>query len=104
MTETRSEEDDFIIIACDGIWDVKTSSEACDFVRKRLLKGLAIPSIVEELMDNCLCKDPKAAAGIGADNMTAVIVQLRPANRFTTIEEDAPVKSCLPFLCGKSGK
>lgn len=27
--------DEFLLIACDGIWDVMTSGQACDFVRAK---------------------------------------------------------------------
>ena len=30
--------DEFIILACDGVWDVMTNQDICDFVRERLVK------------------------------------------------------------------
>ena len=33
-----TDEDEFLILACDGIWNVMTSQEAIDFVRDRLEK------------------------------------------------------------------
>lgn len=29
----------FVILACDGIWDVKTSQESIDFMMQKLYKG-----------------------------------------------------------------
>eukprot|EP00747_Dinoflagellata_sp_TGD_P225999 gnl/TRDRNA2_/TRDRNA2_99822_c1_seq2.p1 gnl/TRDRNA2_/TRDRNA2_99822_c1~~gnl/TRDRNA2_/TRDRNA2_99822_c1_seq2.p1 ORF type:complete len:406 (-),score=81.58 gnl/TRDRNA2_/TRDRNA2_99822_c1_seq2:120-1337(-) len=69
-------EDEFFIIACDGIWDVKTNEEAVDFVRLRLARGATIATIIEELLDECISKDPKATQGLGCDNMTCLVVQL----------------------------
>ena len=36
-TLERSAEDDFCILACDGLWDVFESQEAVDFLRQRLV-------------------------------------------------------------------
>ena len=30
----RSEQDSFVLIACDGIWDVLTSAEASQYIRE----------------------------------------------------------------------
>ena len=32
----RSKDQEFLILACDGIWDCMTSQEACDFVSNKL--------------------------------------------------------------------
>mmetsp|Transcript_100750 Transcript_100750/g.260303 ORF Transcript_100750/g.260303 Transcript_100750/m.260303 type:complete len:398 (-) Transcript_100750:77-1270(-) len=71
------DEDEFIVLACDGIWDVKSNEEVCDFVRAGLRQGTRIPDLVEQLMDGCICPDPKESRGLGGDNMTCIIVQLQ---------------------------
>ncbi|KAJ2959597.1 hypothetical protein NQZ79_g4891 [Umbelopsis isabellina] len=67
------DEDEFMIIACDGIWDCKTNQEAVDFVRAGLGEKKTVEEICEELMDDCLAPNSEIG-GVGCDNMTVVIV------------------------------
>ncbi|KAJ9591378.1 hypothetical protein L9F63_002083, partial [Diploptera punctata] len=71
-------EDEFMVLACDGIWNFMSSQEVVDFIRERMQKGEnKLSKICEELFDHCLA--PKTFGdGTGCDNMTAVIVQFRP--------------------------
>jgi protein phosphatase 1G len=74
---TLTDEDEFIILACDGIWDCKTNQEAVDFIRPRLLAGdKKLSEIVEELLDDCIADDPRKTTGLGGDNMTCLIVEV----------------------------
>lgn len=67
-----SNEYEFILIACDGIWDVLTSQDAVDFVRARIAKGMEPEEICEALLDHCLAPD-LSFGGLGCDNMTAIL-------------------------------
>ncbi|XP_063901252.1 probable protein phosphatase 2C 3 [Zophobas morio] len=72
----RERDHEFLIIACDGVWDVLSNQEACDFVRSRL-QGNQTPTvekIVEELLDRCVSSSPTLSKGVGCDNMTCVIL------------------------------
>jgi len=72
-----AEDDEFVVLACDGVWDVKTNQEVCDFVRPRLQRGEELQQIAEQLLDDCLALDPKETHGLGGDNMTCVVVALQ---------------------------
>uniref|UniRef100_A0A1A7XIU0 Remodeling and spacing factor 1 n=1 Tax=Iconisemion striatum TaxID=60296 RepID=A0A1A7XIU0_9TELE len=79
---TLNEDHDFMVIACDGIWNVLSSQEVVDFISERIKpdqdgKVQALSSIVEELLEHCLAPDT-SGDGTGCDNMTCIIVTLRP--------------------------
>ncbi|CAB0006435.1 unnamed protein product [Nesidiocoris tenuis] len=69
--------DEFIVLACDGIWNSKSSQQVVDFVRPLLQKGETLSAICEQLFEACLAPDT-SGDGTGCDNMTCVIVQLLP--------------------------
>ena len=95
-------EDEFIVIACDGIWDCLTNQECANIVREQIAtismdynkekdpayaplplkrshenKGEFdwLELVAEKVMDRCIA--PKAEfGGVGCDNMTLLIVAL----------------------------
>ncbi|VDK68607.1 unnamed protein product [Litomosoides sigmodontis] len=69
------QDDEFIIIACDGIWNSLTSQEAVDFVRRKINDGVSLKDICEQVCDHCLSPNT-AGDGTGCDNMTIIIVQI----------------------------
>ncbi|KAL3142746.1 hypothetical protein ABBQ38_003046 [Trebouxia sp. C0009 RCD-2024] len=71
-------EDSFFVLACDGVWDVMTNQQACDFVSQRIDQK-DLKAIAGELLDACLASSPSETHGIGCDNMTAIIIKLKHA-------------------------
>ena len=49
--EVVEEDWDFILLACDGIWDVLSNQEVTDFVTERLGRAMEPEDICEELMN-----------------------------------------------------
>lgn len=109
IVETRNaEKDEFVLLACDGIWDVMSSQDVVDKVRGLLTNGRpaapppppqdgpsaptptpqrVVPrpwdlgAVCEALIDHCL--------NLGSrDNMSVVIVLMNPA--FTPKPDAAP--------------
>ncbi|KAL2554868.1 putative protein phosphatase 2C 21 [Forsythia ovata] len=73
-TVELSDDDDFLIIACDGIWDCMSSQEAVDFVQKHLTSESKLSTVCEKTLDCCLAP---SSGGEGCDNMTMILVQFR---------------------------
>ncbi|KAI1995578.1 Protein phosphatase 2C 2 [Ophidiomyces ophidiicola] len=74
-THEVTEDDEFIVIACDGIWDCRSSQAVIEFVRRGIVARQPLDRICENLMDNCLASNSETG-GVGCDNMTMVIIGL----------------------------
>ena len=68
----KPKEDEFLILACDGLWDVSSSQEAVDLVLKDLAQGLKASEISQHLVNNALQNGSR-------DNVTAMVVLLHVA-------------------------
>lgn len=82
---------EFIVLACDGIWDVMSNQEVVDYIRENIASGVEPEEICETLMMRCLAPDC-LMAGIGCDNMTVVIIGLLQGGTF----EDLSAKCGTP--------
>jgi protein phosphatase 1G len=76
VLERIQEDDEFIILGCDGIFELLTSQQVINFVRFRLKSGMDPRTIVESLLDECCSKDPQKTMGRGTDNETCILVLL----------------------------
>ncbi|XP_064382077.1 protein phosphatase 1G-like isoform X2 [Halichondria panicea] len=88
-TAALDEGSEFLILACDGIWNCKTSQEAVDYVRARLtlkrdeeISQQDLITICEALCDECMAKNTDND-GTGCDNMTCILVLLKSMNQLT---------------------
>ncbi|RZF36595.1 hypothetical protein LSTR_LSTR010706 [Laodelphax striatellus] len=70
--------DEFMVLACDGIWNSMTSQEVVDFVKPKLHEGVPISKICEQMFDHCLAPNT-LGDGTGCDNMTCIIVKFKDA-------------------------
>jgi protein phosphatase 2C family protein 2/3 len=70
-----SDDDEFLVIACDGIWDCQSSQAVIEFVRRGIAAKQELHTICENMMDNCLASSSETG-GVGCDNMTMIVVAL----------------------------
>ncbi|KAH9881454.1 Protein phosphatase 2C 2 [Plenodomus lingam] len=68
-------DDEFLVVACDGIWDCQSSQAVIEFVRRGIVAKQDLASICENMMDNCLASNSDTG-GVGCDNMTMIVVGL----------------------------
>lgn len=80
------EHDEFIVLACDGIWDCLLSQQCVECVRRGINERKALPQICEEIMELC-CAPTSDGLGIGCDNMLIVIVALLDDQRAELLEQ-----------------
>ncbi|CAG9322807.1 ARX1_1 [Blepharisma stoltei] len=64
---------DFLVLACDGIWDMLTNQNCVNLIYEGMRNNKTINVIAEEILDQCLAEE---AGGPGCDNMTLIIVKL----------------------------
>ncbi|XP_051151205.1 probable protein phosphatase 2C 22 isoform X2 [Andrographis paniculata] len=71
MSTRLTEEDEFLIIGCDGLWDVFMSQNAVDFARRRLQEHNDPAMCSKELVGEALKRN-------SGDNLSAVVVCFLP--------------------------
>ncbi|KAI8912836.1 phosphatase 2C-like domain-containing protein [Gorgonomyces haynaldii] len=72
--------DEFLVVACDGIWDCMSNQDVVNFVSGKIQQGLSLEETCELLVQSCLAQDPMA--GVGCDNMTVIIIALLHGQTF----------------------
>eukprot|EP00252_Welwitschia_mirabilis_P007588 TRINITY_DN1911_c0_g2_i1.p1 TRINITY_DN1911_c0_g2~~TRINITY_DN1911_c0_g2_i1.p1 ORF type:complete len:131 (-),score=19.97 TRINITY_DN1911_c0_g2_i1:418-810(-) len=88
----RMKEDDCLILASDGLWDVISNEEACEIARKRIARwhNSDQPSPSGKLPDNSMDPASQGAATHlcklalqrgSSDNITVLVVDLKPKRR-----------------------
>ncbi|KAK9069833.1 hypothetical protein SSX86_010229 [Deinandra increscens subsp. villosa] len=84
------EDDDFLVIACDGIWDCMSNQQLVDFVREQLKTESKLSTICGKVFDRCLAP---TSGGEGCDNMTMILVQFkkRPDPSPSTSEQQTSI-------------
>ncbi|XP_063719102.1 probable protein phosphatase 2C T23F11.1 isoform X2 [Symsagittifera roscoffensis] len=64
---------EFVVVACDGIWDVLSNVEVVEFCRQRIANQMEPTKVCEELISRCLATECNQG-GLGCDNMTVILI------------------------------
>jgi len=67
-------EDTFLVMGCDGIWEIMSEEEICQIVENGLSKGSKVSETAELILDRGLA--PDTSQGIGCDNMSSIVILL----------------------------
>ncbi|KAG2567203.1 hypothetical protein PVAP13_7NG257000 [Panicum virgatum] len=89
-TEDITHDAQFLILACDGIWDCMTNQQAVDFVRMYLASDVSLAYICEAILTHCV------ATPRGRDNMTVMLI------RFKITPPPPPLPPTIPPASGHS--
>ena len=76
ITKIEDTEDiDFIIMGCDGVWDCVKRQIVCDFVEKEIKENpdKKLSEILKKIFDRCV--SPVSGVILGTDNMSCIIIQ-----------------------------
>uniref|UniRef100_A0A0D9ZMR7 protein-serine/threonine phosphatase n=1 Tax=Oryza glumipatula TaxID=40148 RepID=A0A0D9ZMR7_9ORYZ len=65
-----TDDTEFLVIACDGVWDVLANQAVVDFVRLHLNNGVELSVICESLLQEAITRDPPST-----DNMSVILVR-----------------------------
>lgn len=77
-TVKRSKDDEYIVNACDGIWDCLTNDECVKKVSqmiKEVKPNQNESDTCAQVLDDILAKDTET--GIGTDNMTIILIRIK---------------------------
>ena len=66
------EDDEYLVIACDGLWDVLSAEDVGMLIRAQIQSGADLQTVARTLTTEAL--------NLGSfDNVTALVVALRPS-------------------------
>lgn len=66
---------EFIILACDGIWDCYTNSHLVNLIRSKIADDWKLSHITEFILNDCIGMASNVT-GVGFDNMTLIIIAI----------------------------
>lgn len=72
-----TDEDEFLLLGCDGVFELHSWQDAVDIVREGLEAKRPLTQVVEDLVDKSCSSSLMQTQGQGGDNVSAMVVLLR---------------------------
>lgn len=69
----KQKELEFLVLACDGVFDMMTNTEVIKFVRNKLAQKIHPKEICQRLLEVCIAEQPSTSLP-GCDNVTVTII------------------------------
>jgi len=90
IKERNMDKDEFLVLACDGVWDVMSNEDICDFISARMKVNDNLETICNEVIDTCLYKGSR-------DNMSIIIIAFPACPKVdpTSVEKENKLNALL---------
>jgi len=75
VTHKLKKGDDFLLLGCDGVWETKSNLEIINMCKEWFRQKWTPKKVVENLLVQLIA--PDTSTGLGCDNMTCIVVDLR---------------------------
>lgn len=72
-----TDEDEFMVLACDGVFELNSSQNVIDIVRKELQKGSTPEKAAELLLDKSCSENLTKTRGRGGDNCSCIVLTIK---------------------------
>lgn len=72
-----TEDDEFLLLGCDGVFELHSDQGAIDHIRAALAEGKELEQVVTDFVDSCCSPNLSKTMGQGGDNVSAIVVLLR---------------------------
>lgn len=102
----RTELDEFLVLACDGVWDVMSNDELMSYIRHCMQRTADLKEVCNSVVDTCLYKGSR-------DNISIEIIAFEGAPKLSEeaikkeaeldVRLEAKIKDVLPELLDQCG-
>lgn len=67
-------DESFLLVGSKGLWDLKSNVEIVGLIKEKILSGIQIVDIVEDLIDGCISESVESHHNLGCDNISLILI------------------------------